>query len=335
MKKLLAIAAALLGLAAVAAIPFIVGVDATFAAIRRLGWAGLAAVVGNASLVLIAPGIAWWILMRGEEVRVSPWQTLKACFMGFPVNMLTPSAQVGAEPLKTIYIARVSGAPKRQVLATVIVAKVQEAVGLVLGAVASCAIVLATADLSRSQRISMALVTGAMALVLALVIVGFCLNAQPTVRIVQWIACLGFRRRRMARLRRHAREMESMIHACFVHRPGRFLAAQAVTLASAASNFLRPWIFFAFAGGSVSLEHLAGLYLVMNGINLIAFTPGSLGLFEGGMIGYFVKAGFGKEAGAAYALSGRFADITLLMAGVALILQAGLMRAAKGKETDA
>ncbi len=332
MKKALTVIGAVLGVAALAAIPFIVGVDTTFQAIRRVGWAGLLAFVGNASLVLLAPGTGWWIIMRGEGIKASLVQTLRAVLMGFPVNMLTPSAQLGAEPLKTVYLARVTGAPKRQVLATIIVSKLQEIVGLVAAALVAVALLAWRAEIAQSQRLWMGIAVGAAALAVAIAMTAFCLNAQPTVKLINAVACLGFARRRLARLRHHAREMETMIHACFVHRPGRFLVAQAITLVSAASNFLRPWLYLHVIGIPVGAEHLAGIFLVTNGINLIAFTPGSVGLFEGGVLGYFAAAGLGKEVGAAYAMVNRVADVTLIVLGGWLIVQAGLMRVARGKE---
>jgi uncharacterized protein (TIRG00374 family) len=158
------------------------------------------------------------------------------------------------------------------------------------------------------------------------------------VKLVNLIAKLPFKRRRMAKLRHNAREMEHIMHACFVHRWQRFVLAQAVTMLSALSNFMRPWLFLVFDHhvGAIGSEHLSGIYFVTNTINLFAFTPGGIGLFESGVLGYFAAAGLGKETGGAYAIVNRLNDVVFIMFGLWWIVHTGLSGVAKGiaKGTD-
>jgi uncharacterized protein (TIRG00374 family) len=329
-----------LGLAAFAAIPLIVGVKDTLDTIRRTGWTSILVFLANASLTTIIPAAGWWILMRGEGIPATLGQALKANFMGFPINLLTPSAYLGGEPLKTVYIARVCGVTKRRALATIIVAKVQEVAALVLMMLVATAIFLWRVDLGPGKEIGVTVVTAIMALFVIGMMIGFFRNARPTVRLIELVARLGIARRKMARLRTKAEEMESLIHAAFVHRWKRFLVAQAVTTVSAASIFFRPWIYFVFDSevGLLGSEHLGAIYFITNAINTIAFTPGGIGLFEGGVVGYFTSCGLpnGDAKGAAYAIVNRISDVVFIMAGLWLIAHTGLTAVAKGiaKGTD-
>ena len=305
MKKAFTILSAVLGIAAFIAIPFLVGIEPTIAAVARTGWLGILVFVANASLTSVAPAIGWWLIMRGEGIPASCWQSIKANLMGFPINFITPSAYLGGEPLRTVYIAKVTGVTKRRVLATIVVSKMQEFAALTFLGVVCAAIILVRFPMSPAQRLTVGIVTGALALFCGGVMIAFCFNAKPTVRIINLLARMRIARRRLARLRPKAEEMENLIHA---------------------------WFFLLFASdvGPVGSEHLSGIYWVFNIINGFSFTPGGLGLFEGGMLGYFSAVGLPKDVGVAYSIASRIADITFLMLGTWLIVSAGLGGMAKG-----
>ncbi len=337
-KKILFAFSVLLGVAAMAAIPHFVGIEKIREAIARSGILCLCVFSLFAGLPLVIPAIGWWIIMRGEGITVSIWQALKANFMGFPINMIAPSAYLGAEPLKTVYIAKACGVTKRRVLATIVVAKVQEVAGLTLGMFVAAVVYLWRGDLGRQQRISVSIVTGVMVLIMAGVMVLFFRNAQPSVKIINFLAGFRIGRRKLARLRPKAEELEHLIHACFMHRWRRFLVAQLVTLGSAISLFFRPWVYFIFdpSVGSMGSEHLSAIYVVTNSINTISITPGGLGVFEAGLVGYFSAAKIGADNALAYAFANRIFDVVYILWGVWLIVHTGLTGVAKGiaKGTD-
>src|SRR5438552_13594627 len=60
-------------------------------AVAAIGWMGVAVFILNAAGTLVFPAMGWWILMRGEGVKVPPWTAFKANFMGFPINFIAPS----------------------------------------------------------------------------------------------------------------------------------------------------------------------------------------------------------------------------------------------------
>ncbi len=338
-KRILTAVSLLVGLALFA---FVIdrfgGLRKTVESLREFGWPGLAAYLATAAMTCVAPALAWTILMRGEGIRASFWTAIKANFMGFPVNFIAPTMFLGAEPLKMLYVSRSTGEPKRRILATIVVAKFQEIGALLFVMIVAAAISVWRIRLTRDQGV---LLVGSMALLA--VVFGFALyafagNLRPTVRAINFLARVKRWRRRLARLRTRAEEMEAVIHRFFNQQLRTFLAAQAVTLLSAVSILLRPWIFFYFLPQRELLgtEQLCGIYLATNVINSLPHTPGALGTFEIGMVAAFALVGLPTDQAAPYAVVNRAADLFFIVLGIWLIFHYGLSavarRVAKGEE---
>jgi uncharacterized protein (TIRG00374 family) len=313
-------------------------------AVAAVGWGGVATFVGLCAGTMVFPGIGWWILMRSEKMKISLWSTLKANFMGFPVNFIAPSMYLGAEPLKIFYVAQVSGETKRKILATIVVSKFQEMGALLFTMVLAAGIAVWKIDFPRKQEI---MVLGALFTLVSLFLLavyGFVSNRQPTVKMIHLLARFGKKkpygrwRRKMARLRTRAEEMEHLIHTAFTKRWKTFVVAQAITTISALSVLVRPWFYFFTARHElVPFEKLSAVYIVTNLINMLPHTPGALGVMEGGMLGLFRILGMGTDAdAAAYQMVGRVSDIVLILLGAWLIfhynLQSMARRIAQGKE---
>jgi uncharacterized protein (TIRG00374 family) len=339
-KKVLTAASLLLGIGLFA---FVIakfgGIRNTLQVLAEFGGAGMAVYLGVAAMTLLAPALSWTLLMRGEGMKVPLSTALKANFMGFPINFIAPTMFLGAEPLKLLYVAQKHGEPKGKVLATIIVGKFQEIGALLFIMVVSAGIAVWRIRFTREQTV---LIVGAMALlsaVFGLTLWAFLGNLQPTVKIINALARIKRLRRRLARLRTRAEEMEHLIHAAFTHRWKLFLLAQGITLFSALSILLRPWIFYYFArdGYLLGIEQLCAIYLVTNVINSLPHTPGGLGIFEGGMVGLFALLKLGETNAAAYAVVNRAADLLLILLGLYFIVHLGLQslarRVAKGEET--
>jgi uncharacterized protein (TIRG00374 family) len=338
-KKLLTGASLAVGIALFA---FVIakfgGIRATLQVLSDFGWAGLAAYLGLAAMVLWAPALSWTLLMRGEGMDIPLSTALKANFMGFPINFVAPTMFLGAEPLKLLYVAQKHGQPKGKVLATIIVGKFQEIGALLFIMVVSAGIAVWRINFTREQTILIVSAMSFLSLVFGITLWAFLGNLQPSVKVINFLARFKGLRRRLARLRTRAEEMEHLIHAAFTHRWKLFLLAQAITLVSAASILMRPWVFFYFARGGymLGIEHLCAIYLVTNVINSLPHTPGGLGIFEGGMVGLFALLGLGEPNAAAYSVVNRASDLFLLLLGLYLIVHLGLQslarRVAKGEE---
>jgi uncharacterized protein (TIRG00374 family) len=309
-------------------------------AVGSIGWLGVTLFVLTSAGTLIFPAVGWWILMRGEGLRIPLWTVLKANFMGFPINFIAPSMYLGAEPLKTFYIAHVHGEPKRRILATLIVSKFQEIGSLLFLMIVASGVALWKIEFTRRQEILLVSAMAFLLLVFGMTLYAFVGNFKPTVKAINFVAMI-FKKghRRLARLRTRAEEMERLIQAAFTKRWKTFFAAQAMTLLSAVSVLIRPWLYFAFSREIlfVGAGDLCAIFIVTNLINMLPHTPGALGVMEGGMVALFRILGLGTDHDAtAYQMVGRLADVTLILLGAWLIfhynLQAMAKRVAKGEE---
>ena len=328
----------LLGLTAFCLIPVFVGLEETMAVVGKAGIGCIVAFFAASAGILFFPAFGWWILMRAEGIRISPLVAIKANFMGFPINFCTPSMYLGSEPLKMYYIARVANVPKRQVLATIIVSKIQELVGIVILLIISSGIFVWNSDVfqGRGERIIVAL-TVFFTLLLGFGILAFAGGFKPTVKAINLLARFGVAKRKLARLRTRANEMENMVRNAFVQRWRTFLLAQLISFLCAISIFVRPILFFWFLSPDtpVPFHHIAGIYLVTNFLAMLNIVPGNLGLFEGGVVYYFDQMGLGSWKGSAYTLITRIADFGLLVIGCWLLFHYGMLAMARRKEKKA
>jgi uncharacterized protein (TIRG00374 family) len=314
------------------------GLRKTVESIGAIGWPGLAAYFFTAAMTCMAPAAAWTLLMRAEGMKVSIWTALKANFMGFPVNFIAPTMFLGAEPLKMLYVSRTHGEPNRRVLASIIVAKFQEIGALLFVMIVSAGISVWRMELTRNQEVLLVSSMALLAAVFGVSLYAFVGNLEPTVKLITFLARVKRWRRRMARLRHRAREMEVIIRRFFTHHWRTFLAAQGVTLLSAASILMRPWVFFFFQPERQLLgtEQLCGIFLATNVINSLPHTPGALGTFDWGMVGAFKVVGLDPDQAAPYVVVNRASDLFLILLGLWLIFHYGLSsmarRVAKGEE---
>lgn len=332
-KRVLSVLTVLVGIAGFCAMPFIVGVDDLLRTIGQVGWLCVVLFVVNASGTVVIPAIGWWLIMRAEGIPVSFGVTVQTNFMGYPLNVLTPSMFLGGEPLKTFYLAARYQVAKRRVLATIIVAKFQELGGLILSIVAATTLFVWHSDILtiRFEVLLIALLVLLVGL-FSLTLYAFAGRNRPLVTLVKLLGRWRIFSPLLAKLLNLAEELEDLIHSTLTHRLRVLLIAQAITCLSSVTIFLRPWIFFrALPELHVSFEQLCALFVITNLVNSLTIVPGGLGLFEATMAGYASLVNLGDDKGVAFALISRVADLTFVVIGVSLIFHRGLSHIARGR----
>lgn len=326
LKRLLSGVSIALGVLGLCAVPWLVGIEQILHTLRVVGWGWGGLFVLNSAGTIVFPALGWWLLMRAEGLRVSLWTAMQADFMGFPIDFVVPSAYLGGEPLKTVYVARACQVAVPHVLATVIVAKCQEFAGLVLGMIAATVLLIWQTD-TRTWYYAGLFVVGALvpALFLGGVLYAFASRLHPLSRLLQRLAAWRWCRAWVTRLLPTVVDLEHHITQMLTQRPRVFLLAQALTCLSMISLFLRPWVFlYPLPGIALRFTHLCGLFVLTNLVNVLTVVPGALGWFEATMVGYTSAVGLGDDKGAAFALLTRVADLIFLIIGSWLILHHGL-----------
>lgn len=340
LRRVLFGALVLLGLGGLVAIPLLVGVEATWDAFLATGPVCIAAFVLAASLVHIIPAVSWWMLLRGEGLRVPVLECVRTAIMGFPLSFLTPSAYLGGEPVKVVYLAKRFALPAEKLVATIIVSKFQEFVGHILFMFVALGSLFLTSDALEGQE---GWIAGLLALALGIIVVflwSYARGARPLSRLLGWIPLLRLGRgdengRRWRGIRKAAAwkaklaALEESIHSSIARQWKVFFAAQFVCFFSALSVLARPLVFFGFESGlglPVSFQAAFAVFLATNLTNLFQITPGGAAQFEGTAVGIFSAAGLREEFGLVYAILCRIADLLFLMAGIWCLAHAGMAR---------
>jgi len=333
-KQLVFLILLFLGIAAFITIPFIVGVRETLSVVGQVKFYGIIVFVLFSSLILVVPAIGWKIILSKDGQGISFLELLKANVMGYPINYIAPSAYLGSEPLKLIYLTKNHNIQMGRLTATMIVCKFQEFIGLILLLVVATGIIVFARALPREMMIAIVVAVGILVLIIITLLYAFLSNFKPVVKIVNLIAKLKILRKKVDKVRTKAEEMEALIKIYFVKRWWTFFLTQSIVFLSSVSVFLRPAVFFYFYKGylPIGLTALAIIFVLTQLLAIFHITPGGLGIFEVGIISIFGLFRIDKTEAMAFSVLTRIADIFLFTGGVWLVSHYGLAKLIKSSE---
>lgn len=270
--------------------------------------------------------------MRGEQLNVRPRSAIGVNLMGFPFSHLTPSLFVGGEPVKIYYLCTKYGVDMGKLIATIIVSKFQELSSYVV-LMMLCLIFLIWNEpfVMGAGSVSAILVVVVLMTFFSIFLYLYINDKKPLSRMVGFLSRFGVARHRIELMRDKISAMEVVIHQSLTSRWKRFMVAQLVTLLSAVSVFLRPLIFFGLMSGKhiMKLENLCFIFILTNLTNTVQITPGSIGVFEGGIATYFSQVGLNPSDAMAFAVVSRISDIALLLIGLCFLTRLGLLKKQK------
>lgn len=333
-KLVIVIILSLLGLVSFGLIIAWAGPEIALNILTNPGFLCLICYILNAAVYLVITALSWQILLKSDKIKISFLDSTRANFMGFVVNFLTPSMYIGGEPLRALFVSKHSNENMRKVLAITIVGKFQEISSLVLFMIISAAVIVYTTGLL-PKNMETAIVITIISITFIMIVLAsvYALNLKPITNIIAILRRLGVKARTVVTLRAKIDELEQTIHTSFTKRMKPFILAQLLTLVSTSTLFIRPLIVFYFAKETnlMEIHHLCAIFLITNLINLLQIIPGSLGVFEGGLLLYSVYAGLGKESLIAFSVVNRLSDLTLLALGIWLLVHFGLTKLAKTK----
>ena len=336
----------LLGILAVFAVVYIVrsvGAKETWDAVRDAGLLAVAAMLALSLVWLAFMTLAWDLLGRAVGHRV-PFLTLYGgILVGFVGNYVAPSMYLGGEPLRIAYVGRKSKLPYYQVAGTVILSKYLEFTAFVVLICIGAGVALfhygAILATPRFHFWRGVMVAGAAAMVAVLVLLMISLRGRrrPMSAVVAFLGRKGIFRHRMQHWHHIVAEMEDQISHAFNHEWRRAWPAAVALCAGFATVLLRPLMFFLLLKGSghyhFTFAQLCLIYTLTQFILAFHITPGSLGVYEGGMLGIFAILGnvVPREAVLAYVFCLRLADVVLIVGGIALATHQGIkiMRVAR------
>ncbi|MFW6108304.1 MAG: lysylphosphatidylglycerol synthase transmembrane domain-containing protein [bacterium] len=323
-----------LGAAAVAVlagVAWFVGWGATLDAVAEAGW--LAFVVGAAltPVWLLCYAAAWQALSRGLGQRI-PLRTLfEGTVVGQAGSMVTPSAYLGGEPLKVLYVGRAAGGRYRQVAGSVVLGKYLEALSFI-GLFAFGAVVAAVSyrEVLFSGPHALAgpavlLAAGVLVALAGGVWTSLHRRWRPLTAVVRALARPGPFRGALERVAERSRVMEAEVSRAFREEGGAARRGLLFYALGHVTMLVKPGIFFWLGSGAgVGLAQLCLIFVATQVLLGAQLTPGGLGMFDGGLLGFCALIGVAPGQCAAYLLCVRLTDALMVGGGAWLAARVGL-----------
>ena len=297
------------GLAVVFWLVWDLGPAAVWEAGHTLSWRLGLVVLFPFCVAVVLDTLGWRVLLPTCRV---PWRTLAAARLaGEAVNLLTPTASVGGEPLKA-YLVR-DRLPLDEGLASVVVDKTTMVMGQAAFLAAGLGVALLALEPSRT-------VTIAMAALLAVEIVG--VGGFAMVQIRGGIAGAGriLHRLGVGRAESHQellREVDGRLARLYRERRDRVLLSALLHTLGWAVGGLEIYVVLTLADTPVSLPTALVLEAVGSAVRFATFmVPGSLGALEGGNVAAFAAFGLPGAAGLSFSIVRRLREATWALIGL-------------------
>jgi len=318
-----------LSVGVVALIIHFVGLRHTLGVLAQAGVRAFVAMLVLSLAWLTFGAMAWDRLGRPVGHRIPFHTLLKGVLIGFVGNFVTPSMYLGGEPWRVAYVGRRRDLPFYQVAGTVLLTKYLEFMAFVLlmGIGTTVTLLYYWDDLWDVARVAIGVGTGGLLGVVVLLMVALRGRHRPISAVIEWLIRRRILRRALRRRRRGVRQMEDQISRTFNREGLAAWTAFACLSGGFAALFIRPLIFFCFLKEPriFSFPELCLIFVLTQFILALQVTPGSLGAYEGGMIGIFAMlGGVGEPAALAYVICMRAADAVLLLTGLFVATHQGI-----------
>lgn len=327
-RRLLAILSVVVTVGALAWIVWKIDLAQAGQALGRVGLRGGAAFLAATLATLFFQSLGWHVLFRSRGWPISFRSTFEAMLMGNAVSYVTPSMYLGGEPLRIWIIGERYNLKKRDVTATVLVQKFSEFAGFVLVLLVSIGLMFWNFDLSPTLRWSAIAASALLSVVFLVLLFAFVGRWPVASTIIGWFGP------RAAGLREKARETEAQVEQTFHKTPGAAAACLFLTGSPALLIAARPLFYFVFTGHAVTIPELALIFVFTQVLLAFQFTPGGLGIFEGGLIGTFALIGLEAPEAVAFSAIQRVTDVVLVGTGFLLAAREGLTGFFRGKKPE-
>jgi uncharacterized protein (TIRG00374 family) len=300
------------GLAFIAWLSWDLGPGAVWNTIHALGWRLAVVMFVPFSGAVALDTLGWSVLLPGCRAG---WTRLAgARLAGEAVNLATPTASVGGEPLKA-YLVRDDAALDLG-LASVIVDKTSMVMGQAVFLAAGFGLALAALAPPRELTIAMAVLL----VVEAIGVSGFALmqlrgGVAGAGRILQRLG-IGPAQSYHALLL----DVDRRLADLYQNRWRRVLASALLHAGGWAVGGLEIYVVLGFAGIPVDLATACVLEAVSSAVRFATFViPGSLGALEGGNVAAFAAFGLPAAAGLSFTLVRRMREATWALVGLAAL----------------
>ena len=308
--KLLRLGLLMLGVALLAVLVVQNDPLATLAAIRRVGWRLVVIVVVPVVPVMLLDTLGWRYAFRID--RVPFWTLAYVRVAGEAVNMVTPTATLGGEAVKT-WLLR-GRAPVDELVASVVVAKTTITIGQGLFLLVGIALAWMVA-LPRAWLSGMLWLLG-----IEVVLVGLFVAAQMR-GLFGWGAWLvhrlPFRSPRVAEM---LAGVDDSLTAFYTQHPRRLALSIGFHFAAWLLGSLEAWLILHFLHVDLGLTVAAVVEAFATAIRFATFlVPANVGVLEGGYVAIFTPLGLAASTAIAFGLVRRVRELVWVVIGLVIV----------------
>ena len=294
-----------------------IGITRIYEAVTQLGPSTLAAILLPSLLMYVLEAYGWQVTLGLGAKDVPFWRVLAIRTAGEVVNMTTPTAYVGGEPLKAYLLAR-QGVPLIEGLASVVTAKTTMTIAQILFILAGIGLGfwLLGSDGSARQTVTAALVS-----------VGLLLFGVGAFVLIQrqgmftWmlkiLRRLGLRLEYLESREQQLMELDRTIADFYGRRQAAFLLSTVLFLLGWLAEALEVFVMVLCLGEPItvlSAVAIGALSVFIKGGTF--FIPGSLGAQDAGNLLLLTAFGYGEVTGITFALLRRFREFVWIAIGL-------------------
>ncbi|MDH5252177.1 MAG: flippase-like domain-containing protein [Nitrospira sp.] len=325
-----------IGLAVLGLLVWHIGPGNIYDAAARLGPGALVVILLPSLIMYVVEAYGWRIVLGRSGKTVPFWRLLAIRTAGEVVNMTTPTAYLGGEPLKA-YMLKTYNVPMAEGAASVVIAKTTMTIAEVLYILAGIGLGfwILGAGSSAGQSIAAALVSVG---VLVCSIAGFVFIQRRGLfaSILGMARKLGLRIGFLESQEEHLRSIDQTILNFYSHHQPAFYASTGVYFFGWLAESLEVFVIIYYLGGPtdvLSAISIGALAVFIKGGTF--FIPGSLGAQDGGNLLLLKAFGYTDVTGLTFALLRRFRELVWIGIGLlclALVGKGAVRQAAERQE---
>jgi uncharacterized protein (TIRG00374 family) len=296
-------------------------------AIAGIGPVALLVILLPSLLMYLLEAYGWRLTLRSQAAAVSFWRLLVIRTAGEVVNMTTPTAYVGGEPLKAVLL-KSHGVPMIEALASVITAKTTMTVAQVLFILLGIGLAFGIVGTSASGGSNSALLAALVGVGLLLFGIALFVMVQRIGLFLGLLNVLRWCRIRIPYLEvreEKLRELDRTILDFYTHDRRAFLLSIGFFFLGWMAEALEVYVILYYIGGPavspLSAIAIGALSVFIKGGTF--FIPGSLGAQEGGNLLVLVAFGYSDVTGITFALLRRVRELAWIAIGLACLAVLG------------
>jgi uncharacterized protein (TIRG00374 family) len=304
-----------------------IGPTSILLAVSDIGLFALVAMLLPSLLMYLLEAYGWRLTLRGHAAAVPFGRLLAIRTAGEVVNMTTPTAYVGGEPLKAVLL-KPHGVPIIEALASVITAKTTMTIAQVLFILLGIGLAFGLVGASASTDSGAPLLAALIGVGLLLFGIALFVMVQRIGLFLGLLNVLRWCRIRIpyleARVDKLA-ELDRTILDFYTRDRRAFLLSIACFFLGWLAEALEVYAILWFIGGP-SVNPLAAVSIGALSVFIKGgtfFIPGSLGAQEGGNVLVLVAFGYSEVTGLTFALVRRVRELVWIAVGLACLTALG------------